>query len=197
MMLSLSSSSIAHTTCSLFCEYPYTLPRLRPKEISSTEKTNRYPLPQSNRDVPGTLSIRFRCQRAVTEIRLVYELYPSEFRVTRSSCSETEMAIAAASFPFAVRKVLNGSFCTMDRKQSLSISVSGTERMYFFVSVLLNHQRPVVYLTSMRNAVLHALFSQECRSSTIYTDTLHRDFDFLLHTAKKSIRLHAAGMEQN
>jgi len=52
--------------------------------------------------------------------------------------------VVATIVAFAVREMINGSFSTIDYKQSSRISVSGTERIYSFVSLFHNYLSTVV-----------------------------------------------------
>jgi|YelNatPaOPRAMG01_1025707.scaffolds.fasta_scaffold21845_2 hypothetical protein len=79
----------------------------------------------ADRDVPGTLSLRFRCKMVVRELRLFLRLYPSVFRTTRTSRSETETPVVAVTVAFAFHYVINGSFSIIGRKQSFTVPVSG------------------------------------------------------------------------
>lgn len=73
-------------------------------------------------------------------------LYPSIFKVMRASCCKIEMSVVATIVAFAFREVNEGPLTTIDGKQSLKMSVFGTERMYFFLPVLLNHLSTAIRL---------------------------------------------------
>jgi hypothetical protein len=47
--------------------------------------------------------------------------------------------MVAITVSFSFRKVIDGSFSTVDRKHALRISVFGAVRMCLFLSVFLNH----------------------------------------------------------
>ena len=65
------------------------------------------------------------------------------------------------------RKVISGSFSTIDGKHALRIPVFGAVRIYLLLAVFINHLRIIVRLTSRMNAVLHELFSNEYILQTI------------------------------
>jgi hypothetical protein len=55
------------------------------------------------------------------------------------SYSETERPVVANIVALAFRKLINGSFSTVDFKQLPRIPVFDAERIYLFLSVFLNH----------------------------------------------------------
>jgi len=116
------------------------------------------PVLHTNRDFPGTLLLRFRCKIAVRETEYFLRLYLRVFTTTRTSSKETETPVVCL-VAFSFRKMINGSFFTIDRKQSLRISVFDARPMYLFLSVFLNHLTCVVLPTFNRSVVLLAMLS--------------------------------------
>jgi hypothetical protein len=70
------------------------------------------------------------------------------------------MPVPAAIVAFALRKVINGPFPAIDWKQTLNISVFGTESISFSLAVILSHLSTDVRLTRRKIAVLLVLFSK-------------------------------------
>jgi hypothetical protein len=114
-------------------------------------------------------------------------LSPTGFSTTRMSYSETERPVVANIVALAFRKLINGSFSTVDFKQLPRIPVFDAERIYLFLSAFFNHLTPVVRLTRRRNAVRLALFTKAyiAYREFIYDlyGTLHCDVDHLLSIA--------------
>jgi hypothetical protein len=101
--------------------------------------------------------------------------------------------VATIVVAFASPKVINGSFSTIDHKQTFRISGLGKGSMHGFLSVFPNRTSPMVLLTRRRSAVLFPMFSKEYVSYIQFANdsngTLHRNIDHLLYAA--------AGVKQN
>jgi hypothetical protein len=105
--------------------------------------------------------MRFRWKMGVRELGLFYyDFFPSVLRTTRTRGCETGMPVPAAIVAFAFRKVINGPFPAIDWKQTLNISVFGTESISFSLAVILSHLSTDVRLTRRKIAVLLVLFSK-------------------------------------
>jgi len=72
------------------------------------------------------------------------------------------MPVTPIIIAFAFCKVINVSFSTTDRKQSVKRSDFGAKRVYLDLSAFLNHHGTIVWLTWSTNAFFSALFSHTC-----------------------------------